>query len=1843
MGVAVISPKTSRRSFSLIAGLTALAVSGMAQLGGPLAAAAVAAPVPAAVAPAAAAAPAVAPAVTTVGACQPVTAGKGCISLGVTSARTVAPNTTTTTTSTSRFIQKGDRVVTYHWMINEDSTGNPGTDASPLLDQCLPSRAPGGSTKPSSTTAGDPTEPYADTCPWPSVRTTSGHSKIVAQGDESDLSAGTKLQGLAPGKYLVSVTADGYKIDGAHFSVVDGRETAVAVQMQPLPLPLATIKIQVFDDSVPADGTYEADAERGLAGFTGNLTDVLGPVTVDYYGNALCTVYVHDSTGRMSFVAGKPVVDTARSTGKCTSDAAGVITIPNLGPNRYGATVSPPAGQAGWVQTTTLEGGHDHDIWVQEGDTGLDTEFIKGAEPVPATQFGFVRVKPMPTSTATGEVKGVVVAGLPYIGGQNGQVVPETGWAGAKSAGPIASPWLALSDLDGGDGVVYVGRGAANGSFDIKNVPDGNYQLTVWDDAQDYILWSFNVEVSGGGVSDVGNTMLVGWFTHVRGTVFVDDNGNGKRDPGEQPVPGFTLTVRERDNTLMDQYTNLTNTGDDGVYDIKEGYPLGKWLVLEAFNTRYRTTGVTYQADNEDTETTKLGGLVDINFLPIIGLSGRIDWGVEPYATNQNGGIAATVSYDTTRNELDPADAVSEDYQPGIPDVKVHVFPSVACTATTAAEKANACRQGKAIVPLSVPNPAYDAVTNPGVDPTVKNPDPQRGALLRGPEIQAYTSEEWAPPRGCTARQWDGSELTDQLALPESGADANNLCVEAPMMGVQVGPSDSTPGAAGQTVNGNYGFGDLPAGDYITTVDVPNDPVDGKPMYQVTREEDVNVFDGDTYLSQENFPPTTAEATSDGPGTGNKAIPPTQPPSQGPGIISGCAGALHTVHVTDPAFLAAGGSPFENQDRPLCDAKLVTVRSGQTVAPNFNLFTPVPIPTHFWGLTINDLGLALDKRSANYGEAQGLPHVPVGLYDWSGRLVDTTHTDFNGFYEALEPSTGTYNCPVPAGPCPNMYRFTGNDPGAPGDPNPDYDPGYRTISTNFQGWPGLYTVTDTAPTQAAATVLAPGTTASNPARCNLGTTDPQLLAVDHPYVRPTGTGRVVTVTGTGFGATRGTITLTNSAGQNVPLPTTSYGPWSDTSVAFVVPNAVAGTPTTAATRGALKVSITNATSKRSTYNGITIWNLGAAPTAAPSTTASTAFNPNIAEVGPGKQFATVQKALEYAAPTSARKYWLVVVWPGATSALNPRGEYNENLLVHHRVAIQGVGPGGFTSNPDGSTRWVAGSIIDGSGFSPDLPAGQAWIARLGSLTYSGELDVPDAATITVLDDPRAPVSDTAYPVAIDGLQVTGGSQADFPGNVNVLTGRVTTPYGASGALVTQGGGIYLHNNNRSVRITDDLVVGNSGSYGGGIRVGTPYTGDNRNYDTLIADNQVLNNGGTNLAGGIGLFTGSDGYKVQHNAICGNFSAEYGGALTAFGYMSNPSGSNGGTISGNTVWFNSSYDEGGAIMLAGELPATPTGLSPGTGAATIDSNVIDANLASDDGGGIRLLQVAGTHVTKADPQTITITNNTISNNVSAHEGGGIALDDAPFVNIVDNTVVGNMTTATAVTSDGQPAPAGLSTGPNSDPLMARLNSSGLSGFALVKVANQSTFSKPVLLDDVFNDNRAGTFLGGYVYGIGGTLPDGSANSTDTWDMAVVGGQAGDSLHPVSSVLQTSTGTDGGQNVTITDTVGFVDPTPELTVTVLAARTFPAFREAAIVTALLPPRLRADYHLAGTSSAAYSRGAASTTVNYGSQTAFGMTAQWNVVVGAAASDVDGQPRPPLTSTTGRFDAGSDQFVR
>ena len=207
----------------------------------------------------------------------------GSITLQVKSARSLNPLAPTS----AGFAPAGTRIPKYKWLINLDDVGNPGTAADPGTQNCLPATAGVG--------VGNTTNPdYADTCQWPSVRNTSGQAPIIAQGDQTTLDSSIKLAGLAPGKYLISVLADGYKIDGQHFTVADGQDgTPVIVEMSPTPLPLTTLRIQVFNDSVPVDSTYEVDAEKGLHGFPAHLSDVFCTVGPASSTNPLCPPYLH--------------------------------------------------------------------------------------------------------------------------------------------------------------------------------------------------------------------------------------------------------------------------------------------------------------------------------------------------------------------------------------------------------------------------------------------------------------------------------------------------------------------------------------------------------------------------------------------------------------------------------------------------------------------------------------------------------------------------------------------------------------------------------------------------------------------------------------------------------------------------------------------------------------------------------------------------------------------------------------------------------------------------------------------------------------------------------------------------------------------------------------------------------------------------------------------------------------------------------------------------------------------------------------------------------------------------------------------------------------------------------------------------------------------------------------------------------------------------------------------------------------------------------------------------------------------------------------------------------------
>jgi hypothetical protein len=931
--------------------------------------------------------------------------------------------------------------------------------------------------------------------------------------------------------------------------------------------------------------------------------------------------------------------------------------------------------------------------------------------------------------------------------------------------------------------------------------------------------------------------------------------------------------------------------------------------------------------------------------------------------------------------------------------------------------------------------------------------------------------------------------------------------------------------------------------------------------------------------------------------------------------------------IHNPDFADGGGSPYEGTQMPLCSTQLVTVRNGRSATPGFH-FKPtsnVPLPGRIIGLIVDDLNLSVNPQELFYGEKYGIPNVPIGIYDFSNRLVKTVYSDPNGVFEVILPSTSTYNCPLPAGPCPGIYRFLGNDPGQPDRPNPGFNPAYRTIGAFFEVWPGVTLPADLAPSPVAFGIENPGTQQTHPATCLLNdpanTADPatpELFAVSRPFVRSTdtGTSRNITLNGQYFGASPGNVTLTSATGAVTTLALS--GAWSDTQLTVVIPP-TSGAGSIAAGPYQLRITGSNG---QSTVSGITIHVLSGNG----SSGSQTPYNPYVYQVGPGLTGANtfdpnaaihntggyehaIQDALDAAAASATNK--LVVVYPGPTATYNPLGSYFENIIIHSPVKLQGVGPGGVRSN--GSQ--VRGSVLDGLGFGTDSARDTGWQATVAAIpTIMGPggaaIDpdvtaVPEGEVILAVATSVGQYGAT-YQAAIDGLTIQNGDVMDFVPNVDNL-GNGTQVGGGNNtpANPNQGGGVVAFASTQNLRITNNIIRSNAGAYGGAIRLGTPLVGDNNLDNIRIANNRILNNGGSNLAGAVGIFTGAGAYEIAGNDVCGNFSAEYGGGISHFGLSTN------GSIHDNRVYFNGSYDEGGGVIVAGE-PGSGTSFGAGAGAVTIFNNLIEANLANDDGGGLRFL-TAGNFA-------YNVFNNMIVNNISTHEGGGVAIDNAPNVRFYNNTVMRNITTATAATSDGQPAPAGLATAPNNDFLQATLP------------PGSPNYSNPLLFNNIFYDNRAGSWdvNAGLVRGIGGTDVAGNPDPTpiNNWDIGVAGGPG--SLAPTNSIIQQNAGV---YPYTTSPSNSPADPvvvqTYNATIKALPWRGNPNFIANVIVAQDVPVTIMGNYHLSSTGSPAYNLGAGSKVVPSYQQPPASLA--------APAFDIDNQARP----AGGGFDAGADEI--
>ena len=362
--------------------------------------------------------------------------------------------------------------------------------------------------------------------------------------------------------------------------------------------------------------------------------------------------------------------------------------------------------------------------------------------------------------------------------------------------------------------------------------------------------------------------------------------------------------------------------------------------------------------------------------------------------------------------------------------------------------------------------------------------------------------------------------------------------------------------------------------------------------------------------------------------------------------------------------------------------------------------------------------------------------------------------------------------------------------------------------------------------------------------------------------------------------------------------------------------------------------------------------------------------------------------------------------------LVPPGQYNEMVIMWKLVKLQG---------------WGAGSTLINASKKPSEKL-QQWRKSMASLVSSGRIDLLPGQLGTFVTEEGAGITVVA--------KQTGGRRFQAGPNNARIDGLTIIGADVGGAIFVNGYANYLE-------MSNNRIVGNNGTYSGGIQIGHPTltTGtayvDAQNDNIRIHHNHIAQNAGLNeVGGGISVCNGTDNYAITGNFICGNFTTGSGAGIGHTGLNDQ------GLIAHNTIIFNQSFNQGiavagGGIVISGNVPLAGQTLTAGNGSVTIDSNLILGNLAgAGDGGGIYLERVNGQDI-QANPSSqsawyqINLFNNMIANNITGLAGGGVAMQDVAAVKMINNTIAHNDSTATAraafipgSASQSLPQPAGI---------------------------------------------------------------------------------------------------------------------------------------------------------------------------------------------------------------------------
>ena len=1643
-------------------------------------------------------------------------------------------------------------------------------------------------------------------------------------------------------------------------------QSSVTVAVTSQPVPTAQIFVRAHEDNAPINNVWD-DSEAGLGGFAVFIYDMGGQLSTDTYGNPLGTVYeglANDGTPRVKRLGdGSIHTMTAAEVNDPNKNPYGLevgeALVKNIAPGKYGVQAVPPNGQD-WHQTSTIEGTKGLDAWVKAGEPRYFAEFGPAGH---HAEFGFVRPANFTPLNGTHSITGRVT-------NLRMQRPPEYSFS---SGHPLPGCWVGLNDGTATQGL-YVTRCNDDSTFTISRVPPGDYQLVVWDDYLDTIWDSKAVTVPASGNVALGDVTVFRWWQSHEHWVFNDLNENGQRDPGEEGIPDQVINLRYRDGSIYQSSTTDTT----GYLPMDEVFPFFSWLIAEVDFGRFKATGVTIGIDgggavqgteengatwprqsvghghfspqqqspdeasvvyesgvatgarNPDTRTEctnhalhaecgeSTAPILLEGYNAFIGTTNTFEWGKKAYSPGENGGITGVIQYTTTRAENDPRFAAAETWEPGIPRVQVNLYRGDQAGNILHADGSAISATSPAVL-ADVDNYPFgwQGGGSKGIEDLDRNGN---GTFDLGDAIEVVHSDSFddSPPSGCP-----GQHATSADSNPTGDPFYHDgKCYDGLRNYSQVRPA---------VFDGGFAFGkpftdlQIDPGYYVVEANTP-------PGYLHQREEDKNVDFGD-----------------------KMTLSPQALPWQ-------CVGDQHVVP-DELALFPGVPSLYAGQSRPLCDRKVVLVSDGKNTGVNFFMFTEVPVTGHIQGFVLNDLANEFDPSSPNFGEKFAPSFIPVSVRDYAGNEVYHTYTDNWGTYNAIVPTAYRINTPMPSGVSPNMLQVCLNspmmeDPANPGKfrPDPFFNKQYTQFCYTLDFKPGQTTYLDTP--------ILPIAAFSSPGNFELDCDYPDGTPVIHtvsaegngvgggPFVRGTGTvsQRTLTIASAGTVNVRNPQ-LTRVDGSNANLVRRDFGFGAPTPAQLSAPSSP----------------------WRVTLNGvaltITSWTNGVISAVVPANAATGQLQIVRGDTG----FKTVHALTVIVGGASTTPQ---VVQPGQSIqgvidqtpaggiVLVPPGNYNELLVVTKPIQLQTWGADATILN---ATQSPAEKVADwrrkvnylaNCSHQLGLLPGQANNtaasgAPCGFTPGSGLLKTEEGAGILV-----APVSGAfnGTPARIDGFTITGADQS---------------------------AGIIVNGYAKFLEISNNVISNNQGPFAAGIRVGQPALitpdetiADGDNDDVSIHNNHISENGGLLEPGaGIGLYTGSQRYRVTNNYVCGNFATGDGGGIAHYGL------SDGGLIADNQVLFNQTFDQtvgtggnGGGILVSGVSPLAGSAVvqSPGAGRVKILRNRVQGNNAgSGDGGGIALRFINGQDVlASGNPNnwfTVDILNNIIVNNVTGLAGGGISIQDALRVAIVNNTIVNNDSTATAANAFVGGQVSGNLSAPQPAGVVSRAHSASFAG-----TPGAGTFSNPrTVLNNILLGNRSKH----WVVAPPPTCPAGPGGSTvgclvnDYYsDLAILGAPVGSSFTSVQNNLLTTTttpantrcGVTGNRCLVLSTVPGVGDEAAEQTVmgdtyfntrpgplgaglpgifqpdgTITAGAENPVLAAAAtdeggnfLDVHYGPLTPTGNYHILGTANLALNNGASPSATQFPNR----------------SPDIDGQVRPSGTSTaSAAFDIGADEVFQ